>query len=258
MENLISPYSEVELNSEQFQANYSFLVDLENNVSDHRVFDHPFLEKFASGAYSEEGVSFVIKQFGKIVMPFTAAICKLMGNAPDIKSRFLLMDNLYEEMGHNTLSQCHPVLYLAMLESIGVSQKKLDETEAISSIRVLNNCIFDAVANQPFSIGCSWLGFGGELTIPNNFPYLVKGIKECYGSTIDMGFWERHGGRDQEHSDDATTVLCMNTNKDEHEMIAQTVMDSLNLRAMIWDECERVCDANFKNVFVNEENRLSA
>lgn len=248
MENIQLPYNSDDFKSASFQRNQQFLLDLQKRVDNHPVFDHQFLVKFANSEYSEEGVLFVLKQFGKIVMPFTAAICKLMGCAPDIKSRFMLMDNLYEEMGHNTLQHSHPMLYLKMLDSIGISQRGLEKTEAISSIRILNNTIFDAVSNKSFAVGCSWLGFGGELTIPNNFAYLVQGIKNCFGTDIDMGFWNRHGARDQDHSDDATTVLCMNTNESEHKALENAVMDSLNLRAMIWSELERICDEKYQNV----------
>jgi pyrroloquinoline quinone (PQQ) biosynthesis protein C len=258
MENVSVPYSREELEGIRFKRNQQFLSNLEKKVASHLVFDHDFLKKFAAGAYTEEGALFVVKQFGKIVMPFTAAVCKLMGNAPDIKSRFMLMDNLYEEMGHNILTNCHPVLYLSMLDSVGVSQKGLEKTETISSIRLLNNTIFDAVANKSFAVGCSWLGFGGELTIPNNFPYLIQGIQNSFGSEVDMGFWERHGERDQDHSDDATTVLCMNTDENEYKELEQAVMDSLNLRAMVWDELEKICDARYNNNSLYMQNKLSA
>jgi pyrroloquinoline quinone (PQQ) biosynthesis protein C len=260
LEYLETPYSEEELNSLRFKNNKKFLDDLEKDMLGHDVFDHPFLKKFASGAYNKDGVEFVLKQFGKIVMPFTAAICKLMGNAPDIKSRFMLMDNLYEEMGRQNLMEAHPVLYLKMLDSIGVSQNELDATPTISSIRILNNNIFDAVANNSFALGCSWLGYGGELTIPNNFPYLVKGIKNGFENSINMDFWERHGERDKEHSDDATTVMCMNTNETEYEAIEESVRDSLNIRALIWSELEQICDEKYTGSLVingKETGKLS-
>lgn len=247
MEYLESPYTARELRSEAFMANNNFLTSLEKSVGGHAVFDHPFLLKLADNEYSREGVIFVLKQFGKIVMPFTAAICKLMGNAPDVKSRFMLMDNLYEEMGGNNINHCHPILYLKMLDSIGVSKNDLDNTPTISSIRILNDAIYDAVANKSFAIGCAWLGYGGELTIPNNFPYLVDGTKACFGKDVDLDFWGRHGERDQTHSDDATTVLSMNTTPEEHDEIAQSVKDSLNIRAMIWDELEKICDTEYPN-----------
>jgi len=245
MEYLESPYSQEEFNSKSYIANLAFLKDLEKEMLVHAVFDHPFLIKFANNWYTEDGSRFILKQFGKIVMPFTAAICKLMGNAPDIKSRFMLMDNLYEEMGGNNINACHPVLYLKMLDSIGVTKDELDQTDTISSIRILNDAIFDAVENKSFAIGCSWLGYGGELTIPNNFPYLVDGVKSSYGSNINMEFWGRHGERDQEHSDDATTVLAMNTDVNEHGEIRQSVIDSLNIRNQIWSELEAICDKEY-------------
>lgn len=261
MEYLESPYTKEELSTPNYLANQKFLSELEQQVLQHAVFDHPFLVKLAKGSYTKEGVVFMLKQFGKIVMPFTGAICKLMGNAPDIKSRFMLMDNLYEEMGGEDINQCHPMLYLKMLDSIGISKHELETTQTISSIRILNDTIYDAVANKSFAIGCSWLGYGGELTIPNNFPYLVQGVKTTFDNTIDMDFWGRHGERDQEHSDDATTVLCVNTHKDEHDEISQSVKDSLNIRAIIWDELEKICDARYtKDRVINgrETEKLSA
>ena len=260
MEYLATPYSDAELNSLSYKNNHIFLEKLEEEILGHEVFNHPFLKKFSTGSYNEDGVVFVLKQFGKIVMPFTSAICKLMGNAPDIKSRFMLMDNLYEEMGGDNLTQCHPMLYLKMLDSIGIPQSNLDETPTISSIRILNNTIDDAVGNKSFSIGCAWLGYGGELTIPNNFPYLVKGVKNTFGSSIDMDFWGRHGERDQEHSDDATTVLCINTEHTQHNEIREAVRDSLNIRASIWSELEKICDEQYTSTSVingKEVNELS-
>lgn len=248
MENMSIPYSIEEQNSLVFLQNKTFLENLELSILTHRVFNHPFLQKFASHSYNTEGTLFVLKQFGKIVMPFTGAICKLMGNAPDIKSRFMLMDNLYEEMGHNNLDTSHPMLYLKMLESLGITKEMLDDTPTISSIRILNNTIYDAVSHGSFAVGCAWLGYGGELTIPNNFPYLVQGIKNSFGTNVNIDFWERHGPRDQAHSDDATTVLCMNCDASNYQELEEAVKDSLNIRAIIWDELEKICDEKYNTV----------
>jgi len=244
------PYKEEELKSENYQKNYHFLEKLEKEVLEHEVFDHPFLKKLASGEYTQEGVKYVLTQFGNIVIPFTAAICKLMGNAPDLKSRFMLMDNLYEELGNMKYTQCHPNLYLEMLASIDVSVEAFENLPTLPSIRILNNTILDAVEHRSFDIGCAWLGYGGELTIPNNFPYLVQGLKKASFEDIDMTYWDRHGIRDQDHSDDATMVLCMNTVHTQHQEIKEAVTDSLVLRAAIWSELEEVCDLKYKKISV--------
>jgi len=242
MEYLSSPYTEEERSSENFKASMKFLSDLEKKAQSHPVFNHPFLKEFADGMYGREGAVFVMTQIGKMVHPFTAAICALMGRSPDIRSRFVLFDNLYEEMGRGKLEQSHPFLYQDMLTSMGVSPEKLEQAETITSVRLLNDSIFDAILRKPFAVGCSWLGFGGELTIPNNFPYLMDGIKGAFSNgEVDFGFWDRHGDRDQEHSDDATTVLAMNMTVEDHPVIEREVYNSLTLRKLIWDECREKC-----------------
>lgn len=247
MEYFKNPYSETELQDVTYKANMLFLEKLKKEILEHEVFDHPFLIKFAQNHYSFEGMKFILKQFGKIVMPFTAMICKLMGNAPDIKSRYILMDNLYEEMGSGDVNVAHPMLYLQMLNSIGVTKEDLLKTVTISTIRILNNAILDAVENKSFSVGCAWLGYGGELTIPNNFSYLKDGLKASHYAAADMGFLNRHGARDQDHSDDMTKILALNTTPAEHQNIQQAVIDSLNIRALIWAELEQICDVCYVN-----------
>jgi len=242
------PYTKRELESHAYKQNHDFLQELEKEILNHDLFNHSFLIKLSGGAYTQEGVRFVLTQFGKIVIPFTSAICKLMGNSPDLKSRFMLMDNLYEELGNMKYTECHPSLYSQMLQSIDINQDIFENIETISSIRILNNTILNVVENKSFAIGCAWLGYGGELTIPNNFPYLVKGIEQASFGNIDMTYWNRHGERDQEHSDDATIVLCMNTNPSEYQMIKEAIIDSLTLRSMVWSELEEICEQNYKKL----------
>ncbi|HHB51497.1 MAG TPA: DUF3050 domain-containing protein [Saprospiraceae bacterium] len=250
------PYKQEELKSDNYQSNYLFLEKLEQKILGNDVFDNPFLKKLALGTYSQEGVKFVLTQFGKIVIPFTSAICKLMGNSPDLQSRFMVMDNLYEELGNMKYSQCHPTLYLEMLDSIGIDKKSFEEINTISSIRILNNTILDAVENKSFAIGCAWLGYGGELTIPNNFPYLVEGMKQASFENTNMVYWDRHGDRDQEHSDDATMVLCMNTTERDYKEIEESVVDSLTLRAAIWSELEEICESKYRSpTIINGKER---
>ena len=60
-----------------------------------------------------------------------------------------------------------------------------------------------------------------------------------------MNFWERHGERDEGHSNDATTLLCINTESNAYFSIEEAVIDSLNLRAAVWDELEKICDEQY-------------
>lgn len=94
MENINSPYSERELQSPVVQDNLRFLKSIETRVKNHGVFDHRFLKKLSESQYSSEAVLFTLVQIAKMVKPFTGALATLMGQAPDIESRFVLFDNM--------------------------------------------------------------------------------------------------------------------------------------------------------------------
>ncbi len=244
MENSQSPYSDRDLQSPVVLDNLRFLKSLEMRVKNHGVFDHGFLKKLSTGHYSGEAVLFTLVQIAKMVKPFTGALATLMGRAPDIESRFVLFDNLYEEIGRGDIKQAHPVLYHKMLSSLGASPKLVDLQPTITSLRLLNDALYDAVSRKPFVVGCAWLGYGGELTIPNNFPYLILATQEAFDDhSVNMEFWDRHGARDQGHSDDATLLLAINMTKDDYPEIEKAVLESLTLRKMIWDEMESCCSS---------------
>ena len=242
MENIQFPYSDSEINTPIVRQNVRFLESLGDSVKDHSVFDHAFLRDLGKGMYSKEDLVFVLAQIAKMVKPFTGALSALIGRAPDIKSRFVLFDNLYEEMGRGLLHQSHPVLYLKMLDSMGMSEDEVEQLPTITAIRLLNDALFDAILRKPFHVGCAWLGYGGELTIPNNFPYLMDAIKRTFKpGEINTEFWDRHGDRDQGHSDDATLLLALHISPENYQEIETEVRNSLTLRKLVWDELQERC-----------------
>ncbi len=239
MENMTLPYSPSELASPRVEANLAFLRELEGRAQQHDVFDHPLLVGLAEGRYSPAFVTFFLSQFAKHIRVFTAALAALLGNSPDIKSRFVLFDNLFEEMGRGDYRQCHYMLYLRMLESLGVREADLARLPPLYAVELLNDELFQAVTRKPFVVGLTWLGLGGELTIPNNFPYMAEAIRQAFPNTrVDWQFFERHGGRDQMHSDDANMVLAMYLQESDWRTIEMEAMKSLTARKAVWDELE--------------------
>ena len=245
MENMQSPYTQEELNSDLVRDNLIFLNELESRIHSQGVFDHPLLQNLAEGNYKPEGLKMILEQFSKHIRVFTAALSALLGNTPDIKSRFVLFDNLYEEMGRGTYEQSHFRLYISMLESLGIKESRLKELSSLYSVEILNDSLMHAVTQKPFIVGLAWLGLGGEVTIPNNFPYLVQALKTCFPSEpIDWQFFDRHGGRDQMHNDDANIILALYMQAKDRPLIELEVMKSLTARKAVWDELE-ACAIDF-------------
>jgi pyrroloquinoline quinone (PQQ) biosynthesis protein C len=229
------PYTRAELRDPAVLLNLHHLALLEEEARRHPVFDHPFLIRLSKGVYGESGIRHAFIQFSKHVRIFTSCLGHLIGTAPDIRDRLVLFDNLTEEFGRGALGATHHALYLRMLASMGVSAEEVERAEPVTSIRLLNDAL-DAAVKKSFLIGLSWLGIGGELTIPNNFPYLAQGARGVF-QDLDSGFFDRHGTRDQEHSHDSSLLLALQLRTQaDRDLVRAEVLKSLFLRAAVWDE----------------------
>jgi pyrroloquinoline quinone (PQQ) biosynthesis protein C len=235
MDTVSLPYNKAELRNPEVVLNMHFLSMLEEEVRRLPVFDHHFLIRLSKGVYAEKALRFAFIQFSKHIKIFTSCLGHIIGSAPDIRDRLVLFDNLNEEMGKGALLGTHYMLYLRFLASMGIAQEEVDRTEPLTSIELLNDGLTLAV-KKSFITGLSWLGIGGELTIPNNFPYLAQGAKDAFAN-IDMGFFERHGTRDVGHNDDSNLLLAMQIKTQaDRDLVRSEVHKSLFLRAAVWDD----------------------
>jgi pyrroloquinoline quinone (PQQ) biosynthesis protein C len=190
---------------------------------------------------SREVVLFILASFYKIVDPFTALLCALGGQAPDLRSRFTLMDNIYEEMGCGDLSAAHPSLYLQMLASIGVTRMAADALPELPSVRRINDHLRDVVGRRPFPVATAVLA-SAESTIPPSFPVLADIARRRF-SHVDMAFFERHGVRDDGHSDDASILFVVNADASQFSVVEADVRLDLDYRCELLDEWMSVISA---------------
>src|SRR5579859_4200931 len=112
MEHFRSPFCPSDLATAQAIENRAFLDGVLVRAGGHAFFSHPVLLSGKRATLSRDVVSFILTSFYKIVSPFTGLLCSLGGRSPNLKCRFALMDNIYEEMGRGDLEQAHPSLYL--------------------------------------------------------------------------------------------------------------------------------------------------
>jgi pyrroloquinoline quinone (PQQ) biosynthesis protein C len=229
------PYTKSELMNPDVILHRHFLETLEDEARKAAVFDHPFLIRLSKGVYSDKGVRYAFIQFSHHVRVFTSCLAHILGMAPDIRDRLVLFDNLNEEMGRGNLVGTHYMLYLKMLSSMGVSMEEIERSDCLTSIELLNDALLSAV-RKSFIGGLAWLGIGGELTIPNNFPYLSQGARRTFPQ-LDPGFFERHGQPDQGHNDDSNLLLAMQIkDQRDRDTVRSEVQKSLFLRGAVWDE----------------------
>ena len=233
MEHFKSPFGPGELVSERALENQEFFDGMLARAKRHPFFSHPFLST-CNRVPSRDLVLFILTSMYQLVSPFTGLLCSLGGRAPDLRSRFALMDNIYEEMGCGDLSSAHPSLYLKMLASIGVTSEAADNMPERPSIRRINSHLREVVEQRDFSVACALLATA-ESVIPPSFPILAKMAQRAFVD-IDMSFFERHGPRDAGHADDASMLFAVNGDNAHFAVVEAEVRLDLDYRCELFDE----------------------
>lgn len=233
MEHFRSPFVESDLSSAKAFVNRAFFDDLLLRARSHPFYAHPFLTR-ARADVPRDAAATVLTSFYKIVAPFTGLLCSLGGRAPDLRCRFALMDNIYEEMGCGELEAAHPSLYLKMLASIGVSAEAADRAATLPAVRRINEHLEEVVLRRSFATACAVLA-SAEAAIPPSFPVLASMARDAF-PLVDMAFFDRHGPRDDGHSDDAAVLFAMSADSGEFTEIEAAVLRDLDARAELFDE----------------------
>jgi pyrroloquinoline quinone (PQQ) biosynthesis protein C len=233
MEHFRNPFTPGDTTNGSVAANRAFFDALLGRAKDHRFFSHPILSN-PSAAQSPAVVSFILTSMYKVVAPFTGLLATLGGRAPDLRIRFALMDNLYEEMGRGNIEAAHPMLYLKMLASIGIDESAAERGSVLPSVVRINEHLLGVVDDQPFPVGCAVLA-AAEAAIPPLFPVLAAMATSAF-SEIDMAFFDRHGGRDVGHCDDATMLFAITANASHFAATERAFTLDLDYRAEMLDE----------------------
>jgi pyrroloquinoline quinone (PQQ) biosynthesis protein C len=234
VEHFRNPFAHRDTVSGRVAANREFFDSLLERAKHHRFFSHPILSILRDTTPPRETVSFILTSMYKVVAPFTGLLSALGGKAPDLRSRFALMDNLYEEMGRGNLEAAHPMLYLQMLTSIGIDESAAERQATLRSIQRINEHLLAVVDEQPFPVACAVLA-AAEAAIPPLFPVLSSMATAAFGE-IDMAFFDRHGGRDVGHCDDAAMLFAVSADASHFAAAERGFMLDLDYRADMLDE----------------------
>jgi pyrroloquinoline quinone (PQQ) biosynthesis protein C len=234
VEHFRNPFSPRDTASARVVANREFFDALLERAIPHRFFSHPLLSTLGETPQSRETAAFILTSMYKVVAPFTGLLYTLGGRAPDLRSRFALMDNLYEEMGRGDIEAAHPMLYLRMLASIGIDERAADRQSALPSIQRVNAHLRAVIEEQPFPVACAALA-AAEAAIPPLFPVLIAMARTAFGE-IDMAFFERHGGRDAGHCKDASMLFAVSADASHFAAAERAFILDLDHRAGMLDE----------------------
>ncbi len=205
--------------------------------------EHPFLQKFAAGDVSPDGIKKFAEQYYLFSRWFTRYLLAVVSNIPDENARRPLVKNLWEEIGLEEKEGSHPNLFRRFVKAAGVDMPSLEEADALPCTRVFIDEYLFICRDGHFLESMGALGPGTEAVVPHFYKPICEGLKKGGRfSKDDIFFFEAHIELDVEHAlniQDAITSYA----DDEYnqKLIAGGARKILDVRTVLWDGLEKAC-----------------
>jgi pyrroloquinoline-quinone synthase len=91
----------------------------------HPLWHHPFLQRCRSQDLSLPEVKILAVQMYKFSKEFNRILASILACCPDDAAQWVILDNLFDEMGQGDLNQAHPELFRRFTRALGITDSEL-------------------------------------------------------------------------------------------------------------------------------------
>jgi len=185
----------------------ALLGALNSAIADYPLESHPFLERYASGGFSQEAIRWWAIKMLPGSNRFNQAFLRVASQIEDYRARILLLRNVYSEHGDLNLEAAHVALYMRFMRGIGCSRIDVHEDDGAFKVPELRFKRFEIQANEPviWSLG----RFTAiEAVLPGVFVTYIEGLRKIFPEVDDstIEYLHVHCELDPTHTDELLQV----------------------------------------------------
>lgn len=205
-----------------------------------RIIQHPFIKRIESGRLNKEQFQFFVEQYGIYCNYFPRFLAAAAANIPNEKTRYPIIENLWEEHGEGIFSRSHRVLFNNFALAFDLDVMDLEKSKALPSTNKCVQELFQLCLNGHFLESLGALGPGTEYFTSEEYGAIEAGLK-LYDtlSEKDIEFWTVHISLDEDHYSDMEKILIPYiTNEESKAMISKGAHTAIYLENIFWDGLE--------------------
>lgn len=181
-----------------------FLEQLNINLKQYHLLDHPFYQLWNMGKLSHSTLQTYAKEYYHHVAAFPCYISAIHSKCSDIKTRQILLGNLIEE---EQGEENHPELWKRFAEGLGCSRNSFTSEPKLTSTQKLVQGYFKLTAKS-FATGLGAL-YAYERQTPEISDSKIQGLQKFYGVSDyrTLQFFIVHSKVDQWHTQECANMI---------------------------------------------------
>lgn len=212
-----------------------------NLTKAHPLWTHPFLNRCATEDLNLREIQVLAIQMYKFSKEFNRILAKILSECPDEQAQWVILDNLFDEMGQGDLTQAHPELFRRFTRAIGISDAELENSPASPETTAMINTYLQLVPQYGYLAALGAVCFASEGIVNTLYSQLYKGLQ---GQTPlpkeSLIFFEVHIHVDDDHAANLAGLIEPRIHSDFQGLnIHRAISEAMDARVHFFDGIQR-------------------
>ncbi len=210
-------------------------------TSTHPLWSHPFLTQCKAGSLALAEVQALAVQMYKFSKEFNRILARILSECPDEQAQWVILDNLFDEMGQGDLNQAHPELFRRFTRAIGISDVELEAIPATPETTAMINTYLSLVDKYGYLAALGAVCFASEGIVNSLYTQIYAGIQgQTPLAKESLVFFEVHIHVDDDHAANLAALIEPRIQSEFQTLnIHRAVLEAMNARVHFFDGVQR-------------------
>jgi pyrroloquinoline-quinone synthase len=215
----------------------------------HPLWSHPFLMRCRSNELTLPEVQILAVQMYKFSKEFNRILASILSYCPDDQAQWVILENLFDEMGQGDLSQAHPELFRRFTRAIGINDDELHAIPTEPETDVLIKTYLGLAHQYDYLSALGAVCFASEGIVNSLYSQLYCGIQGAAPLPKEaLIFFEVHINVDDSHAAKLAALIEPRIHSEAQAVdMHRAILEAMDARVQFFDGIQRRISKNSPN-----------
>ncbi len=174
----------------------------------HPLWTHPFLAQCGNASLTLAEVRILAVQMYKFSKEFNRILASILACCSDESAQFVIVENLFDEMGQGDRDLVHPELFRRLTRAIGIDDLQLAAIPTAPETQFMIDTYLGLSQQYGYLSALGAVCFASEGIVNALYTQIYHGIRDCGPITADdLMFFEVHIHVDDSHAANLASLI---------------------------------------------------
>jgi pyrroloquinoline-quinone synthase len=222
----------------------SFMQSFRDLAQMHPLWTHPFLGRCRARELTLPEVQILAVQMYKFSKEFNRILASILSCCPDDYAQWVILDNLFDEMGQGDLSHAHPELFRRFTRGLGIQDEELHQLPTEPETESMINTYLGLAHQYDYLSALGAVCYASEGIVHSLYSQLHLGIQGAAPLPKEsLIFFEVHIDVDDSHAAKLAELISLRLKTERQAVdMHRAILDAMDARVRFFDGVQRRID----------------